>query len=44
MKREAFTRQLSIKGKVYTIYDINRLNEQGIADVTRLPFSIKILL
>jgi aconitate hydratase len=44
MKREAFTRQLSIKGKLYTIYDINRLNEQGIADVTRLPFSIKILV
>ncbi len=44
MKREAFTRKLSIKGKEYTIYDINRLGEQGIADMTRLPFSIKILV
>ncbi|MBI9089344.1 MAG: aconitate hydratase AcnA [Desulfobacterium sp.] len=44
MEREDFMRQLSINGKEYTIYDINRLSEQGIADMTRLPFSIKILV
>jgi aconitate hydratase len=44
MKREAFTRKLSINGKDYTIYDINRLGEEGIADISRLPYSIKILV
>jgi aconitate hydratase len=44
MKRAAFTRKLSISGKDYTIYDINRLGEEGIADISRLPYSIKILV
>ena len=44
MDREAFTRPLSINGKHYTIYDINRLGEEGIADISRLPYSIKILV
>ncbi|MDX9786598.1 MAG: aconitate hydratase AcnA [Desulfobacterales bacterium] len=44
MNKADFTRKLSVNGKSYTIYDINRLGEQGIADVRRLPYSIKILV
>ncbi len=44
MQREDFMRQISVKGKSYTLFDINQLGEQGIADMPRLPYAIKILV
>ena len=44
MEREDFIRKLRIKDQEYTIADINLLQEKGLADVKRLPFSIKILV
>ncbi|GMA49685.1 aconitate hydratase [Alicyclobacillus contaminans] len=35
---------LSVGGKSYTYYDIAALEEKGVGPVSRLPFSIKILL
>ena len=39
-----YRRQLNIDGKNYVIFDINRLEEKGVADIKRLPFTIKILV
>ena len=36
--------QIEIKNRTYTIFDITRLEKNGIADVKRLPYSIKILV
>ncbi|MEA3232464.1 MAG: aconitase family protein, partial [Thermodesulfobacteriota bacterium] len=44
MKKEDFVREIDISGKLHTLYDINRLAEQKVADIERLPFSIKILV
>ncbi|WP_067847865.1 aconitate hydratase AcnA [Alicyclobacillus mali (ex Roth et al. 2021)] len=35
---------LAVGGKSYTYYRLNALQEQGVADISRLPISIKILL
>lgn len=39
-----FIKQINIKGKELSILDINLLEEKGLADIKRLPFSIKILV
>lgn len=44
MKKKDFIREIDISGKLYTLYDINRLAEQKVADIERLPYSIKILV
>ncbi|PIE28964.1 aconitate hydratase AcnA [candidate division KSB3 bacterium] len=44
MKKQDFTRQIEVNGKSYTMFDIMKLEEKGLADITRLPFSIKILV
>ncbi len=44
MNKEDFTRQIKVKGKTYNISDITLLEERGMADIKRLPFSIKILV
>ncbi len=44
MDKKEFLKEVSVGGKSYGVYDINRLGEKGIADVGRLPFSIKILV
>jgi aconitate hydratase len=44
MEKEEFARLIAVQGKEYTIFDINLLEKKGIADITRLPFSIKILV
>jgi len=44
MNKEATKRKLTVNGRAYVIYDINRLGEEGIADVARLPYSIRILV
>jgi aconitate hydratase len=43
MDKSEFTRQIKIRDKAYSIFDINILEETGRADIKRLPFSIKIL-
>jgi aconitate hydratase len=43
MKREDFTGMLDVNGRRYRYYDIRRLAAEGIADIARLPFSIRIL-
>jgi aconitate hydratase len=44
MNKAEFINYLSVQGNQYQIYDINRLEEKGIAAISRLPFSIKILV
>jgi aconitate hydratase len=44
MNKSEFTRQISVDGKPYRIFDFNRLTDRGLADIQRLPFSIRILV
>jgi aconitate hydratase len=44
MEKKEFERQIEVDGKSYRIYDIRLLEENGIADVKTLPFSIRILV
>mgnify|MGYP001824350865 FL=1 len=44
MKTQAFTRQMEINGKPMYFIDISLLEKNGIADIQRLPYSIKILV
>ena len=44
MDKTEFLKEVLVGGKSYGVYDINRLEEKGIAAVGRLPFSIKILV
>ena len=44
MNRDDFTKTLTVNGKQLIVYDIGFLRAKGIADVRRLPFSIKILV
>ncbi len=44
MHREDFTQRFEVRDRHYTLYDISRLEARGLADVSRLPFSIKILV
>ena len=44
MEQRDFIRQLDVNGVTYHIFDITRLEQQGLADIRRLPFSIKILV
>ena len=44
MEKSEFISSVSIQGEKYDIYDINKLEEKGIATVSKLPFSIKILV
>ena len=44
MKREDFMRRISVHGRQYSIADIKQLQENGVADIDRLPFSIRILV
>jgi aconitate hydratase len=39
-----FTRKLQVNDKEYTYYDINELSRQGIGNIDRLPYSIRILV
>ncbi|WP_044480162.1 aconitate hydratase AcnA [Paenibacillus antibioticophila] len=38
------SRNLEVGGKSYRYYDLNTLEEQGLGPVSKLPFSIKVLL
>lgn len=44
MEKQEFIRQIQVNGKSYNIFDITKLEEKGLADIKRLPFSIKILV
>ena len=44
MKREDFMRRITVHGRQYRIADIKQLQENGVADIDRLPFSIRILV
>ncbi len=44
MKPEDYVRQIAVHGQQYRIADIRRLQEEGVADIDRLPFSIRILV
>ncbi len=44
MEREAFVRRISAGHREYSYYDIQILAEKGLADISRLPFSIRILV
>ncbi len=44
MEKSEYLRRLKIKGKNYAVYDITLLEKNGVADIGRLPYSIKILV
>ena len=44
MKKEAFVRELEVKGQSYAMYDLKRLEAEGQVDIGRLPFTIRILV
>ena len=44
MEKQTFTRSIDLNRQSYTLFDINLLAEKGLADVKKLPFSIKILV
>jgi aconitate hydratase len=44
MKKEAFIEQLKIKKRRVDFFNILRLENKGLADIQRLPFSIRILV
>ncbi len=44
MNKQDFIKQIDVNNKPYTIFDITILEEKGLADIQRLPFSIKILV
>ena len=44
MDRGQFSRKIKVAGKDYRIYNIFALEEKGLAEIGRLPFSIRVLL
>lgn len=44
MKRSEFLKTIDIQGKTFQYYDITQLESQGIANISRLPFSIRVLV
>ena len=44
MEKTDFISHVNVQGKKYQIFDINKLEEKGIAPVRKLPYSIKILV
>ena len=44
MEKNDFISHVNVQGQEYQIFDINKLEEKGIAPVRKLPYSIKILV
>ncbi|GAK49806.1 AcnA protein [Candidatus Moduliflexus flocculans] len=44
MEQRDFIRYINVNGTSYQIFDITLLEQKGLADIKRLPFSIKILV
>ncbi|MFH1115451.1 MAG: aconitate hydratase AcnA [Pseudomonadota bacterium] len=43
MDRESFRRQISVNGQTYSFYEIRGLEREGLAEIGRLPFAVRIL-
>ena len=43
MNKSEFIKKIDVNGRVYSIADITLLEKKGIADIKRLPFSIRVL-
>ncbi|MFC1798977.1 aconitate hydratase AcnA [Thermodesulfobacteriota bacterium] len=44
LRNQDYRKKLRVNGKEYTYFDIHRLEENGIADIKKLPTTIKILV
>ncbi|MEW6671165.1 MAG: aconitate hydratase AcnA [Thermodesulfobacteriota bacterium] len=44
MKAQDFVKEITVKSRKHQFFDIKALRKKGIADVSRLPFTIKILV
>lgn len=44
MNAQDYIKELTVDGKTYKYYDIQKLSAEGIGNIDRLPFSIKILV
>ena len=44
MKAQDFVKGITLKSRNYNFFDIKALDKKGIADVSRLPFTIRILV
>lgn len=44
MKKEEYIGEFQAAGRTYTLFDIQRLETEGVANISRLPFSIRILV
>ena len=44
MKKETYIGEFQVGDHTYTLFDIQRLETEGIANISRLPFSIRILV
>lgn len=44
MNAQDYIKELTVNGKTYKYYDIQKLSTEGIGNIDRLPFSIKILV
>jgi aconitate hydratase len=44
MQNKDFIREVTVGGKNFRIYDIKKLEKDGIAEIARLPFAIRILV
>ncbi len=44
MEKNDYVRQISIRGKDYHFFDINRLETEGIARIRTLPYTIRIMV
>jgi aconitate hydratase len=44
MKKQTFKKTIEVNGQAVTYYDIQKFARDGIADIARLPYSIRILV
>jgi aconitate hydratase len=44
MNKADYAKSFTVNGKTYTRYDIKQLQTEGLAEIDRLPFSIRILV
>ncbi|MBW2490986.1 MAG: aconitate hydratase, partial [Deltaproteobacteria bacterium] len=44
MHKNEFIKKIDVNGREYRIADITMLEKKGIADIKRLPFSIRVLV
>nr|WP_303851174.1 aconitate hydratase AcnA [Seleniivibrio woodruffii] len=44
MNREQFRSHFEFGGQIYAYYDLKKVRDAGIADIQKLPFSIRVLL